>query len=286
MAKVLLIDDEYSIRFTIAEMLRADGYDVITAQNAEEAWQLLQKNEFDIVVSDVLLPGTNGLDLVKRIRASYPLTQIVVISGEPDLTLSTQALKIGVFDYLLKPVSGRVIRKVIAKAYNTRILEQQKHQLKLEVQRYNDQMECLVKQRTAKLIQLGNDLKREIDRHKQTREQLKISRELLTVIGNQFPDMIAFIDKNRNLCYANNSFSKWFLQDGDYSGKKLRDVLGKENFVIIENQLNKAMAGNDITYKHSLFSKEKNKKIFRIRFRHNDHLDGVFIIYSNITDQP
>jgi len=286
MAKVLLIDDEYSIRFTIAEMLRADGYDVITAQNAEEAWQLLQKNEFDIVVSDVLLPGTNGLDLVKRIRASYPLTQIVVISGEPDLTLSTQALKIGVFDYLLKPVSGRVIRKVIAKAYNTRILEQQKHQLKLEVQRYNDQMECLVKQRTAKLIQLGNDLKREIDRHKQTREQLKISRELLTVIGNQFPDMIAFIDKNRNLCYANNSFSKWFLQDGDYSGKKLRDVLGKENFVIIENQLNKAMAGNDITYKHSLFSKEKNKKIFRIRFRHNDHLDGVFIICSNITDQP
>jgi len=286
MAKVLLIDDEYSIRFTIAEMLRADGYDVITAQNAEEAWQLLQKNEFDIVVSDVLLPGTNGLDLVKRIRASYPLTQIVVISGEPDLTLSTQALKIGVFDYLLKPVSGRVIRKVIAKAYNTRILEQQKHQLKLEVQRYNDQMECLVKQRTAKLIQLGNDLKREIDRHKQTREQLKISRELLTVIGNQFPDMIAFIDKNRNLCYANNSFSKWFLQDGDYSGKKLRDVLGKENFVIIENQLNKAMAGNDITYKHSLFSKEKNKKIFRIRFRHNDHLDGVFIICGNITDQP
>ncbi|MCD6205203.1 MAG: response regulator [Candidatus Marinimicrobia bacterium] len=286
MAKVLLIDDEYSIRFTIAEMLRADGYDVITAQNAEEAWQLLQKNEFDIVVSDVLLPGTNGLDLVKRIRASYPLTQIVVISGEPDLTLSTQALKIGVFDYLLKPVSGRVIRKVIAKAYNTRILEQQKHQLKLEVQRYNDQMECLVKQRTAKLIQLGNDLKREIDRHKQTREQLKISRELLTVIGNQFPDMIAFIDKNRTLCYANNSFSKWFLQDGDYSGKKLRDVLGKENFVIIENQLNKAMAGNDITYKHSLFSKEKNKKIFRIRFRHNDHLDGVFIICSNITDQP
>jgi len=286
MAKVLLIDDEYSIRFTIAEMLRADGYDVITAQNAEEAWQLLQKNEFDIVVSDVLLPGTNGLDLVKRIRASYPLTQIVVISGEPDLTLSTQALKIGVFDYLLKPVSGRVIRKVIAKAYNTRILEQQKHQLKLEVQRYNDQMECLVKQRTAKLIQLGNDLKREIDRHKQTREQLKISRELLTVIGNQFPDMIAFIDKNRNLCYANNSFSKWFLQDGDYSGKKLRDVLGKENFVIIENQLNKAMAGNDITYKHSLFSKEKNKKIFRIHFRHSDHIDGVFIIYSNITDQP
>ena len=286
MAKVLLIDDEYSIRFTIAEMLRADGYDVVTAQNAEEAWQLLQKNEFDIVVSDVLLPGTNGLDLVKRIRASYPLTQIVVISGEPDLTLSTQALKIGVFDYLLKPVSGRVIRKVIAKAYNTRILEQQKHQLKLEVQRYNDQMECLVKQRTAKLIQLGNDLKREIDRHKQTREQLKISRELLTVIGNQFPDMIAFIDKNRNLCYANNSFSKWFLQDGDYSGKKLRDVLGKENFVIIENQLNKAMAGNDITYKHSLFSKEKNKKIFRIHFRHSDHIDGVFIIYSNITDQP
>jgi len=286
MAKVLLIDDEYSIRFTIAEMLRADGYDVITAQNAEEAWQLLQKNEFDIVVSDVLLPGTNGLDLVKRIRASYPLTQIVMISGEPDLTLSTQALKIGVFDYLLKPVSGRVIRKVIAKAYNTRILEQQKHQLKLEVQRYNDQMECLVKQRTAKLIQLGNDLKREIDRHKQTREQLKISRELLTVIGNQFPDMIAFIDKNRNLCYANNSFSKWFLQDGDYSGKKLRDVLGKENFVIIENQLNKAMAGNDITYKHSLFSKEKNKKIFRIHFRHSDHIDGVFIIYSNITDQP
>jgi len=286
MAKVLLIDDEYSIRFTIAEMLRADGYDVITAQNAEEAWQLLQKNEFDIVVSDVLLPGTNGLDLVKRIRASYPLTQIVVISGEPDLTLSTQALKIGVFDYLLKPVSGRVIRKVIAKAYNTRILEQQKHQLKLEVQRYNDQMECLVKQRTAKLIQLGNDLKREIDRHKQTREQLKISRELLTVIGNQFPDMIAFIDKNRNLCYANNSFLKWFLQDGDYSGKKLRDVLGKENFVTIENQLNKAMAGNDITYKHSLFSKGKNKKIFRIRFRHNDHLDGVFIICGNITDQP
>ena len=286
MAKILLIDDEYSVRFTIGEMLRADGYDVITAQNAEEAWQLLQKNEFDIVVSDVLLPGTNGLDLVKRIRASYPLTQIVVISGEPDLTLSTQALKIGVFDYLLKPVSGRVIRKVIAKAYNTRILEQQKHQLKLEVQRYNDQMECLVKQRTAKLIQLGNDLKREIDRHKQTREQLKISRELLTVIGNQLPDMIAFIDKNRNLCYANNSFSKWFLQDGDYSGKKLRDVLGKENFVTIENQLNKAMAGNDITYKHSLFSKGKNKKIFRIRFRHNDHLDGVFIICSNITDQP
>ncbi len=116
MAKVLVVDDEYGIRLTLREFLQDDGHQVDTAESFDEAIGFLRNNSYDVLVTDIILPRRNGLDLLRHIHDTNPEVQVIIITGEPTVELTVQAMRLGAFDFIAKPVSGNDLCEVVHEA--------------------------------------------------------------------------------------------------------------------------------------------------------------------------
>jgi diguanylate cyclase (GGDEF)-like protein len=101
--RVLVADDDVSIRTLLAEVLGDDGFDVSTAANGGEAWEKFQAATYEIVLTDIRMPVLDGLQLLQRIRSKSPATRVLVLTSYASLASSVQALKDGACDYLIKP---------------------------------------------------------------------------------------------------------------------------------------------------------------------------------------
>src|SRR5271169_5157433 len=77
--KVLIIDDEANLRGLLARIIQLEGYSVVEAENGKTAWRLLESETFQVVITDVKLPDTNGVDFTLKIKSSYPATEVIVL---------------------------------------------------------------------------------------------------------------------------------------------------------------------------------------------------------------
>lgn len=103
--RVLLVDDETSYVETLAKRLTVRRFDVLTALSADEALEVLERNEVDVAVIDVRMPGTDGIEATRQLLARHPAVEVILLTGHASLEASQEGLSIGAFDYLLKPVS-------------------------------------------------------------------------------------------------------------------------------------------------------------------------------------
>jgi len=101
--RILVADDDDSIRTLIAEVLGDDGFEVTTAANGDEAWQKFEKVSYEIVLTDIRMPLLDGLQLLQKIRTKSPMTHVLILTSFASVASSVQALKDGAFDYLIKP---------------------------------------------------------------------------------------------------------------------------------------------------------------------------------------
>src|SRR5258705_5052716 len=102
-ASILVVDDEPVVQDAVRWLLRSQGYDVDTARNGEEALSRIAHQEFDVVVSDIKMPGLNGLDVLERSRALKPNLSVILMTGYASLETAIEALRLGASDYLRKP---------------------------------------------------------------------------------------------------------------------------------------------------------------------------------------
>lgn len=151
MANVLIVDDERSIRTTLAEFIREDGHAVRTAESAVEALRAVDAESVDILVTDIILPGMSGVDLLRRVHATYPDTQVIVITGEPTVDTAAEAVRQGAFDYLAKPISGEEIRATVLRAVRVRSLIDERRRLEEENQRHREHLEEAIARATGEL---------------------------------------------------------------------------------------------------------------------------------------
>jgi DNA-binding NtrC family response regulator len=100
---ILLVEDELTMRLGMQHALAREGYDVAAAGEAEAALGLLRERPFDLVITDLRLPGMNGMKLLETIHELYPGTGVVLITAYPEVELAVQAIKAGAFDFLCKP---------------------------------------------------------------------------------------------------------------------------------------------------------------------------------------
>ncbi len=91
MGIILVVDDEKSIRITFREFLLGDGHDVEIAATADEAIPLLKARDFDVVITDIIMPRTTGIDLLKTISEINSRAKVIMITGEPNVELSTES---------------------------------------------------------------------------------------------------------------------------------------------------------------------------------------------------
>jgi nitrogen regulation protein NR(I) len=118
--RVLVADDELNMRRVLEAMLRREGYDVITAANGVEALGGMgTKGGVHTVITDLKMPGLDGMGLLKRLSADYPDVPVVMITAHGSVESAVEAVKLGAFDYLEKPFEQEQIRQVVAKAINT-----------------------------------------------------------------------------------------------------------------------------------------------------------------------
>ena len=102
-ARILVVDDEEPIRKFIGNLLRDAGYVVKSVKNSASAKEELEKNGYDLVVTDMYMPGESGLDLIRFIKEHYPETGCVIVTSETDVETGKEILKTGVYGYIIKP---------------------------------------------------------------------------------------------------------------------------------------------------------------------------------------
>src|SRR5215216_4682749 len=142
-AKLLIIDDEWQIRNLLVDLL-GSVYDCSEASSAEDALAALSHETFDLVISDIDMGGMSGLELVPRVHSLSPDTVVVMISGNQDIGFAIEALRVGAFDYITKPLDLRHVEASVERAL--------KHaQLLKEKRVYKEQLENLLQQRTAQV---------------------------------------------------------------------------------------------------------------------------------------
>ncbi len=123
MAHVLIVDDEVNIRRVLAAMLKREGYDVTTAEDGEQALAVLHKAPVHVVVTDLVMPKVDGMELLRRVSADFPDVPVIVITAHGSVDSAVAALKAGAFDYITKPFEQDELKKVIAKAARAHDLE-------------------------------------------------------------------------------------------------------------------------------------------------------------------
>ena len=121
-AKVLLVDDEEDFLATLAERLEARGLKVTTANNGENALASIEAEAFDLVVLDLAMPGLDGMETLKRIKARQPEAEIIMLSGQGSIRTSIEAMKLGACDFLQKPVDIGELMNKISEAKEKRML--------------------------------------------------------------------------------------------------------------------------------------------------------------------
>ncbi len=104
-ARILVIDDEEPIRASLSEVLQDEGYLPLLAESAEEGFHLLKREEVDLVLLDIWLPGMDGVTALKRMKEEDPLLPVIVISGHGTIETAVKTVKLGAYDFVEKPIS-------------------------------------------------------------------------------------------------------------------------------------------------------------------------------------
>jgi signal transduction histidine kinase len=160
---ILVVDDEDSIRSVLTNVLQEDGFAVTEADSGEAALELFKQKVFDLVISDIVMPGIDGIELLEKIKNLYPATEVIIITSHASLDTAVQALRCGAYDYLFKPfgdlnlisaVTKRAIEKIRLTSENRRLLAKLKDK--------NMELERRVAERTAELQKTNLQLTQEI----------------------------------------------------------------------------------------------------------------------------
>jgi two-component system sensor histidine kinase/response regulator len=141
---VLVVDDEKSIRISLREFLVADGYTVEVAADAQEAQRLLGDHDFDVVVSDIVLPGISGIELLQAIRSAAPYVQVIMMTGDPTIATAAAALRSGAFDYLIKPAGKNAILRAVGNAVTIKKLDDERRREQEAKVRYQQELQEVV----------------------------------------------------------------------------------------------------------------------------------------------
>ena len=125
--RVLLVDDEERFVLNLAKLLRGRGFEVSTAFDGASGMAAVEKSEgVDVVLLDVKMPGMDGIETLRQIRIMRPLVEVVLLTGHASVDSGIEGMKLGAFDYLMKPIELEPLLEKLGDAYEKKRLHQDK----------------------------------------------------------------------------------------------------------------------------------------------------------------
>jgi len=132
-ARILVVDDERSMQEFLEIFFRREGYEVVTAGSADGALLAVESDDFDVVISDVQMPGRDGIELLRAVKNSAPETVVIMITAFATTETAIAAMKEGAYDYVTKPFKVDELRLVVEKALEKKLLTQENRRLRSEL---------------------------------------------------------------------------------------------------------------------------------------------------------
>jgi DNA-binding NtrC family response regulator len=127
MFRILVVDDEVDLLETIVNRLKKRNLDAFAATTGEECLQLLERRVFDVVLLDIKMPGgMDGIEVLREIKKIAPLTEVILLTGHASVETSIEGMKLGAFDYLLKPIKFEDLLQKIAAAFEHKSVHDKK----------------------------------------------------------------------------------------------------------------------------------------------------------------
>ncbi len=178
-SKILVVDDEMPILELLGEMLRDHGFDVEAVNNGTQAIKAFQENHHELVISDLIMPGISGLEVISTIKRLDKEVEVIVLTGYATIDNAVQALRnYNAFDFLTKPLDNLdALLNTIEKALERRQLQKENKSLIEALKQANDELERRVKARTMELAQVNERLRNELAERKEIEKKIRKARE-------------------------------------------------------------------------------------------------------------
>jgi len=195
---ILLVDDEPGIRKVLRISLSEMGYAVSTAENGEEALALFRETAPEIVVTDIKMPGMDGIRLLREIKRENPETEVIVITGHGDMELAIRSLKHEAADFITKPIDDTELENALRKSRNNILIRR-------KLRDYTETLEHLVQTKTERLVSL--------EAHREDEEAGDSSAELYRDFFEGIPGYVVVVDRSWTIRAANRCFREDFALD-------------------------------------------------------------------------
>ena len=140
---ILIIEDEEILRFTFKSFLSNKGYGVKTAEDYDSALEIISENDLDLIVADIILKGHTGLDILKEVKARGMPCPVIMITGKPSIESAAEAVRLGAYDYLTKPVKKDDLLRVVGQALKYKTVLDEKDRIETEKEKYRSELEII-----------------------------------------------------------------------------------------------------------------------------------------------
>ena len=144
--RVLLVDDEEGIRTVLGVSITDAGYSVVTAANGVEAIKILEGEDIPLVVTDIRMPGMDGLDLLQHIKRNWPDTEVIMITGHGDMDSAIESLQLGAVDFITKPFHEKALETSLQRAV-------EKISIREQLREYTENLEHLILEKSKELVE-------------------------------------------------------------------------------------------------------------------------------------
>lgn len=131
--RLLIVEDEDTLRESLKRVFQREGYQVEAVMGAEPALELFEETTFDLIISDIILPGITGIELLKRVKEVHPEQIVIIITAYASLETAVETLRAGAFDYIVKPIIHEEIKQIVRNALRQRILQKENILLKKQL---------------------------------------------------------------------------------------------------------------------------------------------------------
>src|SRR5574342_243686 len=114
--RLLIIEEEDTLCQSLQRVLSREGYEVDVAESAESAFKLLEKKTYDLIITDIILPGSSGIELLAKYRKQNPSQKVIIITAYASMVTAVEAIKAGACDFIIKPLMHDEMKRVVRNA--------------------------------------------------------------------------------------------------------------------------------------------------------------------------